>query len=277
MWHLSVPKVCHVYWGGGVLSYMRYLTVKSFIIQNPDWRVTLWTPNKPSKSAPWATKENIYPVRCTDYYKELLRLDIDIFEVDFDTFGFSNDMPEIHKSDYLRLYLLSEIGGVWSDMDIIYFKPMKSLYFNREKYKDVDTYVCINKHDRYIHSGGFLMSAPGSKYFARLEELARESYSPNTYQCIGVDMFNKHYPTIERIRELSPALNVGMDVVYAHNANQIRDMMGPGQPLFTENSIGIHWYAGSQLWGRFIEKTDGGRRNVPDSIIKNVLLKYDNC
>ena len=53
-----------------------------------------------------------------------------VIQVDFQIYNFNNDMPEVHKSDFLRLELLSTIGGLWSDMDIIYFKPMNSLYFN---------------------------------------------------------------------------------------------------------------------------------------------------
>lgn len=256
------------------MPYMRYLTAKSFIEMNPDWDVLLWTPMMRSHKRAWTTGENGYSINCTDYYPRLLELGISVFEVDFEGFGFSNDMAEVHKSDYLRLYLLSTMGGLWSDMDIIYFKPMTAFVLNTSKYKSKDAWVCINKHSEYIHSGGFLMSAPGSPYYTRLEELSHTCYRDTDYQSIGVTMFNRCFPTIDKIREISDAMNIGMDVVYAHNANQIRDIMELNRPLFTENSIGIHWYAGHPLWGKFIRKTDGGRTNLPLTVIGTVLMQY---
>lgn len=273
-WNLGVPKVCHLYWDGSVMPYMRYLTAKSFIDLNPDWDVILWTPTLKSDRRAWTTRENSYAINCTDYYPEMLKLKLNVFEVDFEGFGFSNEMAEVHKSDYLRLYLLSTMGGLWSDMDVIFFKPMAKFYLNDPKYKEVDAWVCLNKHAAYIHSGGLLMSSPDSPYYTRLEELSHTCYKENDYQSIGVTMFNRCFPTLDKIREISKAMNIGMDVVYAHNANQIRDIIELNRPLFTENSIGIHWYAGHPMWEKFIRRTDGGRINLPSTVIGTVLMKY---
>lgn len=275
-WFLSVPKICHTYWDGSPMSYMRYLTIVSFMKMNPDWRVALWTPSKRSGEKKWATKENCYPVVCTDFYPKLLKQNIAVYEVDFESFGFSNSMAEIHKSDYLRLYLLSTVGGLWSDMDIIYFKGMNKLPFNLEKNEGVDTFVCLNKHSAYIHSAGFLMSAPGSPYFKRLEEMAHTYYDERDYQSIGATMFNKYFPCMDAIAAISNPVNIDMDVVYAHDATKIRHIMELLPPLFTNNSIGVHWYAGHPMWEKFIKRTDGGRTNLPDSVIGNILRRYDN-
>lgn len=275
-WFLSVPKICHTYWDGSPMSYMRYLTIVSFMKMNPDWRVALWTPSKRSGEKKWATKENCYPVVCTDFYPKLLKQNIAVYEVDFESFGFSNSMAEIHKSDYLRLYLLSTVGGLWSDMDIIYFKGMNKLPFNLEKNEGVDTFVCLNKHSAYIHSAGFLMSAPGSPYFKRLEEMAHTYYDERDYQSIGATMFNKYFPCMDAIAAISKPLNIDMDIVYAHDASKVKYIIELLPPLFTNNSIGIHWYAGHPMWEKFIKRTDGGRSNLPNSVIGNILMRYDN-
>jgi hypothetical protein len=64
---------------------------------------------------------------------------------------------------------------------------------------------------------------------------------------------------------------MSMDVVYSHNAGDIPSIINSNDPKFTNQSIGIHWYAGSPLWKDFVNKTNGGLENLPNSIIGNLL------
>lgn len=272
-WNLNVPKILHVYWGGGIMPYMRYLTVKSFIDLNPDWEVLYWYPKYPTMGTTWTTSENSYELHCTDYFKEFLNLPMTKTAVDFEHHGFSNSMAEVHKSDFFRSFLLATYGGVWTDMDIIYFKPMISLEINDPFYKEKETFVCINN---YGHSIGFMMALPRSKFFERLANYARIDYNPNLYQCMGPELFNKHGASLSAINVYSPAVNIKMDAVYAHNAYMIAELWDGSPPRFTEFSIGVHWYAGHRQWGEFLNQTDGGLSNLPNCIMSSVLRKFDN-
>lgn len=274
-WNLSkVPRTLHLYWSEDKLSYMRYLTVKSFTQLNPDWRVIVWIPSVPSIKRTWETDHQNYEEVCDDYRSKLSELPIRINSVPFDEINATKDMSEIHRSDFLRLYLLYHWGGVWSDMDIIYFKPITYLAVNNVANKDKDTFVCMRDHSAYIHSGGFLMSGIGSAYFGALLKKVKDEYNPLIYQCIGVDMYNKYFPTFDKIEAISPAVNIEMDAVYAHDALHVKEILGNGTPMFTDKSIGIHWYAGNPLWANFIKDTNGGLENIPDSIIGNVIKPY---
>ena len=273
-WNLSkIPKTLHTYWAGDKLSYMRYLTIKSFVHLNPDWKVTVWMPQRTAEKRTWTTDHNAYEVECEDYYNKLWDLPVRKYAVDFTRYGF-DATSEIHRSDFLRMYLLYTLGGVWSDMDIIYFKPMTSLAVNTPENKDKETFVCMRNHSAYIHSGGFLMSAIGSAYFGSLLEKVKAEYNPLVYQCIGVDMYNKYFPKFENVEAVSPAVNIEMDAVYAHDALHVKGMLGNGTPMFTDKSIGIHWYAGNTLWKDFIKSTNGGLENIPDCIIGDVIKLY---
>ena len=64
--------------------------------------------------------------------ERLLAMEIEKIEVDLNELGVDNRMPESFKADFLRWRLLATAGGLWSDFDIIYFKPMESLYLNLE-------------------------------------------------------------------------------------------------------------------------------------------------
>jgi hypothetical protein len=264
-WHLKVPKVLYLYWGTGILPYIRYKTAETFKRLNPEWDIVLYCPALPAPVLTWSTKEQNYEVKCDDYFTALTKLCSAVRYVDMESFGQSNSMSEVHKSDFLRFHLLGEFGGVWSDMDIIYFRPMSDLSVNIEAFKNVDTFVCIS---HYGHSNGFFMSAPGSKFFKEMELNSIKELTLGKYQSNGVNACNKYFPTIDTIPN---AVNLSMDVVYAHDGQHIPDLYNGIVSRFTSRSIGCHWYAGHPLSGEFIKLTNGGINNLPNNIIGHLL------
>lgn len=269
-WHLDVPKILHVYWGTGILSYLRYLTVDSFLRHNPDWKVMLWQPRYPAKVITWDTKELDYETRWTDYTDKLIELCSSHVFIDFDTFGIDNSMSEVHKSDYIRCWALHTYGGVWSDMDILYLAQLPKLLVNIPENKKAETFVCISP--TYGHSIGFLMAKKGSAFFKKLMSLI--VIDKTKYQSAGSLTWNEHFPTIEAINEISPAINIGMEAVYAHDATRIRLIYTPKTPVkFSEGSVGLHWFAGHALAGKFLQDTNGGIMNYPNNIIGNLIKK----
>jgi len=270
-WHLNIPKILHVYWGGGNFHYLRFMTIKSFMKYNPDWKIIFLYPKHVSTRLSWCDPEQKYNVSCRDFMSELMDLPITKIEVNFEDFGFNNNMSEVHKSDFIRLSQLSTLGGVWSDMDILYFKPMSSLYFNAPDYKNIETFYCDHN---YGHSVGFLMGCENNKFFGKIMEIARNEYNPVQYQTMGAVIYKKYFSTPESINAITTGLNIDMDVVYAHDATYFPEILSNATPKFTEHSIGLHWYGGSPLWKDFLQKTNGGMYNLPNTIIGN-LLKHE--
>jgi len=270
-WRLKVPKICHLYWGGGVLPYLRFMTVKSFMTLNPEWEVWLWSSVKYSAGESWKTVEQKYVPQCADFTEQLYSLSVVKKTVDFQNFGFSNGISEVHKADFMRSYIMSVYGGVWVDMDVLFFKPITDIEVNELTNKDIEIFVCMCS---YGHSTGFLMSQKGSRFFERLVTMAHREFNPTLYQCLGPEIYNKYGGTIEEINKTSSALNMKMDVVYAHDAHHMMEILQNVHPRFTEGSIGVHWYAGHPMWEFFFNETDGGLKNLPDNIIGNLLKKY---
>jgi hypothetical protein len=271
-WKLKIPKILHLYWGGGPMYYLRFMTIKTFMKHNPDWEIMLWYPKYPSMDFTWHSGEQNTGLDCDDFIDEAMELPIIKNPVNFVDFGFRNSMSEVHKSDFIRLNLLGSIGGVWSDMDIIFFKPMHTLYFNTSENNDIETFYC---NHIYGHSIGFLMASEKNLFFQKLMEYSRKEFNPHMYQSIGSLTYNKYFPTFESIDRITPAFNMSMDVVYSHNAGDIPNIINSNDSKFTTESIGLHWYAGSPLWKDFVNKTNGGLENLPDSIIGNLLKAYD--
>jgi hypothetical protein len=267
-WHLKVPKGLHIYWGGGHLVYLRYLTVVSFMKHNPDWKVFLWYPKVPFTGRSWGIEKGCERVNerlCKDYFPELLKLNIEKTAVDFLSLGFARNAAEVHKADYMRINLMYHVGGVWSDMDILYFKPITEMKANTPENADKETFVCITD---YGHSTGFNMAIKQSKFFEKLRDSVNVEYKSNEYQSLGPDMFNKYFKTIESIPN---AVNLDMDVVYAHNCHKVKELLGSGPKRFTEGSIGCHWYGGNSIWGGFLNRTGGGVSNLPKCIISDLI------
>jgi hypothetical protein len=267
-WELKIPKILHLYWGGGPMYYLRYMTIRTFMKYNPDWEIMLWHPKYPNTNFTWNSGEQNSGLICEDFLPEAMALSITKTAVDFTDYGFNNRISEVHKSDFIRLVKLSTIGGVWSDMDIIYFKPMNSLYFNRLENQNIETVYCNRV---YGHSVGFLMGTQNNLIFRELMIQTKRNFNPHLYQIMGSLTYNHVFPTEESITRITPAINMSMDVVYSHNAGDIPNIINGTESKFTNESIGLHWYAGDPRWKEFINKTNGGLENLPNSIIGNLL------
>jgi predicted SAM-dependent methyltransferase len=252
MWHLQkIPQIVHFYWGNDFFSYLRYLSLESFIRFNPEWKVALYVPKQRSRAASWVTNEHKIPVKGENYFDAIKKLPVEIIEIDFFKFGFKEDIPEVHKSDFLRWFLLGSIGGMWNDSDILYFRPIDDLYFNISEYNNLDTVVCFLESIKK-HSIGFLMSSPNNPYFSFINKQVLKQYNPKDYQTLGASFLNEQFPSIESIRKRFPTLtvlNLPMDIVYSYGIERM-PLIYESNPnskeleFLTDKSIGLHWYAG---------------------------------
>jgi hypothetical protein len=242
------------------------MTVKSFIDYNPDWQVIFWYPKFPYAVITWPSSELNYQSNWQDYLPELLKLPIIKKEVDFKDFGLSNEISEVHKSDFLRYYFLSVYGGVYSDMDILYFRPITNLDVNKRVNRNKETFVCFS---HYGHSNGFFMSAIGSRFFKAMLALT-DKCDFRKYQGMGPDLCNDYFPTLESIADISPVRNIGMEAVYYYDGQHVHSIYTDKNLNFPSSTIGLHWYAGSYLSGLFLRNTNGGLNNLPDNILGNL-------
>jgi len=257
-WELNkIPKIAHFYWGEEILPYARYLTIHTFAKQNPDWKINYYYPKSRYPKQSWESFELKYDItKLTDYTTNLKSLNVELIEVDFSLYLLPNDISEVFKSDLLRWKLLSTVGGLWSDMDIIYFRPMNELLDNTQQNKYIDTAITIN--EEYGHSIGFLMSSPNNTYFKHILLKTAEYYNPKQYQSLGTGILIPEVKDMKTIKSKFPELNVlniDTNAVYAYNAMNIKLIYNSKSlEKFTKNSVGIHWYAGHPLAGDFVTK-----------------------
>jgi glycosyltransferase involved in cell wall biosynthesis len=255
-WILNkIPKIAHFYWGNKTLPFLRYMTVMSFCKLNPDWNVRFYYTTNNSSKKSWKSKEHSYAIDSkNDCYDLLKKLPIEIIKIDDSKY---KDYPEVFKSDLLRWSLLSNEGGFWSDMDVLYKKPMTECNFNDIKNKNVDTLVQLNKSVESFHTIGFLGSCENNEFYKYLKIKAlKKPIDFNNYQSLGVILLNYDYKTMDSIIKKFPKLNfinIDFDLLYSFYPHVRMEEMFKvnGKDFRTKNSIGIHWYAGAECSGKF--------------------------
>lgn len=270
----KIPKLAYFYWGAPILPYLRYMGLYSFKKFNPDWKVTLFTPAELNTEITWQTHENEEPLDTEDYTDRLGDIDIGVQKFDMGTIGYTNAMPEVVKSDILRLYLLKTTGGFWSDLDILYFRSIEHTL----KPTDCQAYFCYRrggvtqddtpKNGPLYHSIGFLMGEPGCTQFDQLFNNARSVMDTGAYQSVG----SPYYRVM--IDMQNPAIfNIDINMVYPSRAPQSMFESPTAHHIYEIRNltIGWHWYAGHPTAGRYQNlMTESTYKNF-DNIISHVL------
>lgn len=253
MWKLSkIPQIAHFYWHGEMLSWLRYLTLKTFQVQNPDWELRFYYPKvQHTGQADWEehSKERT-GVEGHNYFKEVKKIpNTKCIELDFTKdFG---DIPDVYRSDLLRLKLLGEDGGLWLDMDVISFKPMSEAVFNCSP--NIDTVLSYSlKREHY--SIGFMLASKGNEFFNFLYNKGigndkREKYLFDKYgdrQRYGVILWDSYFDHINNIYLNFPNLaiyNFQFKVCYPYLYNNMENILDVNAPL-EDDIIALHYYGG---------------------------------
>lgn len=238
-----------LYWGGRNLSWLRYLTVKSFKRHNPEWKIKVYYPVKPTIGSKWHTTEQSVGYDGQDWFSEL---DAEPLPFDMETIGFSNDIPEVHKSDLFRLWVIHEYGGVYSDFDILYTKPFPEVK---------GTIYCWHPDGHY--SVGLIGGEKGSKLYADLLSMSKESGN-NKYQVYGSTLWGK-------LDAQPEGWNIPKNLVYSYGWQDVERLFTKTEKL-PEEAIGVHWYGGSELAGWWENRIAPG--NIPSSTIGKIIKEY---
>jgi hypothetical protein len=285
MWHLNkIPKTVHFYWGGEKLSYLRFLSVQTFCQLNPDWQVLIHTPKTLSTARPqWDTFQQKNSLVQQDCFDQLAQLPVTVIQHNFARYKFDNQAHEVHKSDFLRWKLLSKHGGVWSDIDILYVQPMHQLLENCAEFSNVDTALCPLLPPGK-HTIGFLMSSPDNNFFQSLSRCARAAYDPETYQCMGSNLINQRFQSLDQFQRQFKQNNfvfLDKNCVYSIDSKSIEKFFQTPdsdilKKLNNKKVIGFHWFAGHPLSQKLENQLTANNINQFDNILTTAIRKILN-
>jgi len=282
----KIPKKIFFYWDGKQLSWMRYMTLYSFRKMNPDWDMTLYISSNDNKKQMWSGKaeQDYFSYTKNDtYFSKLEELNITIKPVIFPDshINFVKNMNPVFRSDIFRYYKLYEEGGFYSDMDVLFFRPMDDLYDDLEK-NDSDT---LFFQEINLTSIGFLGSSVNNDFYKRLFDNITTVKGMSSYQSFGIIYINNQYksnpakPTvIQKINEMHPHLkvyNLPVYMVYQYGSSSTGGMYNKNFEIsdWHEKSIGYHWYGGnpkSQEYNNILNENNYDQYNTAFSS----LVKY---
>lgn len=289
----KIPNVLYLYWDKSNMSYLQYLTVVSFMFQNPYFKIKILTPTTTCEEITWHTFEQKEKYVGKNYWEEIKKLSyVDIIEIDFKKlFNYKNDLSDVHKSDLIRLYYLYHYGGFWSDFDIIYLNPLTDLNFlkaskNTSKYM-IDTILCYSGRiigiNKIGYSIGFMAANKGNLVFKDLLNATSKFFNKNEYQCIGNGMYNRVLGDFEteackRYGKAQILGTITMDCFYHILYNELDKLYGNDEyydtlteKISNKEIIGTHWYNGHTLSKDFCNK---GVTKSKNTLMYKILDEY---
>jgi len=268
---MSIPKRIFFFWGNKTLSWMRYLTLKSFRLLNPDWQMILYTSKCTKDTKTWNddVAQDFHTYKGRDYLPQVEELGVEIHEWHLQDY---ENITASHLSNFLKWHKLSAHGGVYSDMDILWAQPMDKLY---DEFRDFDVAICVT---RYL-SIGLLGSSIGNRMFTAFFNNAKVNYDPTRYQCVGVEniydllynaeAFNKDGKVdwnfirmqniMQDLRDMFPELkifNIPFGCVYPFTCTNTEGIFKAKHDL-PNHVVGLHWYAGAPLaqqWNSILDE-----------------------
>jgi len=271
-----VPKRIFFFWTGDTMSWLRYMTIVSFKKLNPDWKVQLYrSSNKGNNKKTWncPVTQDFYNYKSSDnYLSKLEQLGIEILpwklSKDNDD-SWDDKVGPSHKSNFFKWEQLSKEGGIYADMDILFIDSINKFYDKIKNYSMGLTY-----YKKYF-SIGLLISEPNNDFFKAIFNHAFKTYTPARYQCVGVECLynflfkansytnhNKEinwnyifrHDLIQKILSKfshQKIYNIDMDIVYPWKFDEMKFVFekdyNNGITNITNNTIGIHWYAGDSI------------------------------
>ena len=247
-----IPKTAFFYWTGGPLPWLRERALTSFQKLHPEWHVVLGSPE--DRNVPAGVTLLRYTV--TDPL-----------------------LPPAARSDVWRWHALHKYGGVFSDTDVVFVKPIEVL-FQEEK----DVWLTLDMGTPVPHYGvkrrsrhapveamvsvsiGIVGARRGSLFMSRLAELARRTPVSSDYQSHGTTLITKNWKELYKDVEFGPIYSHHF-YPYTSSHKEVIKLWQPGQ--LAEELLGVHWYGGSPastLYGQVQCLAD-----LPESLVKTAL------
>jgi hypothetical protein len=278
-----LPKQVWFCWGCQPMSYLRYMSLKSFRHHNPSWVMNLVVLADVGLQA-WHTSEQTDEVdyKGPDYTDRIDGLDVKTYQFrsDIDA-GIPKDASVVHTKDMLMWYLLATEGGIASDTDIIYTAPVEKLtgymdphvtWHTSEQTDEVDYkghdeswtppvrdgdidvgLSCYDFYNNYIPVS-FMAGSGNNPVYHKIYEESLIRYNPAVYESCGEKCIP--FRNVEHIALEFPDLKVlqlppqgVFPLLNGGRFNEYHDLAfrKDSRHLFRDFTIGVHWYAGSAL------------------------------
>jgi hypothetical protein len=257
---------------------LNYVTVLSFIKFHPDWEINVYTTGKNNISNPWGNSHQ-KKIDCEDYFSKLSGLPnvtvVDYTET-FEKLGLGK-LNYIYQSDFVRIYLLSEYGGVWSDFDIVFVKNIETVL---SKYDKDIAFECRSPQNNKYYPVGFFVGKKGSIFFKDFFERQKKQIksSSGKYQKFGSELLFQFLVKEKNMQKYNIHLlggNIYLPFYWGHVGALFSRNVDLNKKskfhVFDENTIGVHFFNGGDACKNYIKAFDKEKFEIKSTM--DVLIK----
>jgi len=270
-----IPKILHTYWDESNMSKLQMFTITTFHKHNPDWKINVYI----SAQKYNGRARYIPDYRGPDYFQEVKKMPyVNIVTVDLDDYGISHALHGILRSDIFRYHVLYNVGGVWSDFDVIWLKPME--HFNNIEYygdcsiKEANAVVSFMNGTGGGHSIGIMIHAKHDPYALSLMKATKRVKPPYTHEVFGGDMINHYYPNLKSLASCGNVIGARFETYYPYNIHPPnvtipRLYSGNYLECINNNVMCVHWYNGRRESKQYVNSNGYARNCSMTTILKN--------
>ena len=174
--------------------------------------------------------------------------------------------------------------GIWSDFDILYTDSVPKILLPKN-YNSSSCYVYSQEEGGHFKIG-FLASYPGNNLFSSALETCKHKYNILTekksdrlqdYQIFGNEIYGTLIGNPKNLKTNFPEThNIECDLVYPvlSDNESLRILFTENVKLDLSESIGVHWYNGSNIARTYINNLEHNKNN--NSVMSNLIKNYEN-
>lgn len=270
-----IPKKCHLYWDGSPISWLQLKTIDSFHKYNPEWEIIIYMPLQDYREL--GTNTFVPDYNGPDHFNELQNYNyIKIQYINISDYGVPLSAHSCQGSDNFRREILYRQGGVYSDFDVIWVRPIDHIRKIQSlgNGEDFESIVSFYELTHGFHNVSNLISEPGSQFIKSLIDASLnlpDEYIRANHQALGSTLLNQLYPTWDSVRYLYPRmLAIPYETFYPYSTYHLENLfIDDDLSYITENTLCVHWFNGNQLAKDYINKEDYSRKCSMTSILKN--------
>lgn len=263
-----IPLQFGLFWCGGNISYLRYVTFKTLRHFHPDSKIQLYVSKNCNKNIhKWGDeKQDFETGNVKDYLHEIKDLGVEVIEMD--AFGSASFCP-IFQADIFRWWWLYNFGGFYLDTDQIILKNLSCFTDISFQPSGLDfIYSRFSNADRPNYTPtGFLGCCKNSEIAKVMMQLVPKAYSFNSYNSSGP--FILEYAVLN----FFPAIgyNAPYQKFYPINCSRDVNTIYDGSFQIPEDSVAMHWYGGHPLSQEFNKKYTEEFAKTSNDVISKFL------
>ena len=248
------------------MSYLHTMTLTSFHRLNPEWEIRVYNfiyPNEPD----YAPKYTHY--KGPDFMPEVRTWDwVSIMDIMMN----KSDVHSILVADRWRREILYQNGGVYSDFDVIWLKPIEHLQ-NIEYIGDIENFTSVVSYygmTEDFHNVSILISEKESPFDKEIIEAQAGVKAFHDDQAFGTTLLNEMYPELDTISY--NVLAVPYETFYPYSTYNLKQLFIENDltPI-TDNTLAVHWFNGNPLSKMFINNELYNTECSINTILKNVV------